>query len=237
MVATGTGIARSLLGELKEDSSKERLLHYFDDRPAIGSSTTSPDLDDATMVTGTAIYHFVDFVIGHDIFGLVRITPGLGENDYGHLTALDSDGFFLCTCLMLLVEGLPRRHGVRAMVGEGVGFNDACVAPRWRTSTTPWAMEALAAKPARLTSTSAASPPRRHPAGTVPCAFNSAKQKIKSAVYANCIDFGKKMAALAWKISTLEGTTRMLDNLYSYDNELIRTEVRYQKHVSSPRGF
>ena len=90
---------------------------------------------------------------------------------------------------------------------------------------------------ARLTSTSAASPPRRHPAGTVPCAFNSAKQKIKSAVYANCIDFGKKMSALAWKISTLEGTTRMLDNLYSYDNELIRTEVRYQKHVSSPRGF
>ena len=160
VVATGTGNVRSLLGELKEDPSKGGLLHYVDDRPAVGSSTTSPDLDDATMVTRTSIPHFVDLVIDQDIFELVRITPVLADNDYGHLVALGPDGFFLCTCLMLLVEGLPCRHGVRAVVGKDVGFNGACVAPRWRTSTTPWTVEALAAKPARLTSTSAASPPR-----------------------------------------------------------------------------
>ena len=45
------------------------------------------------------------------------------------------------------------------------------------------------------------------------------------------------MAALAWEISTLEGTTRMLDNLKSYGKGLIRTEVRSQKHGSSPRVF
>ena len=155
----------------------------------------------------------------------------LAENSYGHLVALGSDGFFLCACLMLLVEGLPCRHGVRAMVGKDVGYG-AYAAPRWRTSTTPWTMEALAAKPARLTSISAASPPRQNPAGTVPCAFNSTKQNLKSAVCTNCIAFGKEMAALAWEISTLEGTTRMLDNLKSYGKELIRTEVRSQKHVS-----
>eukprot|EP00904_Undaria_pinnatifida_P011850 jgi/Undpi1/7796/HiC_scaffold_23.g10269.m1 len=33
------------------------------------------------------------------------------------------------------------------------------------------------------------------------------------------------MAALAWEISTLEGTTGMLDNLKSYGKELIRTEA------------
>ena len=55
-------------------SMTERLLHYVDDRPAVGSLTTSPDLDDATMVTRTSIPHFVDLVIDHDIFELVRIT-------------------------------------------------------------------------------------------------------------------------------------------------------------------
>ena len=149
------------------------------------------------MVTRTSIPSFVDLVIDKDIFELVRITPVLADNGYGHLVALGPDGFFLCTCLMLLVEALPCRHGVRAMVGIDVGFNGACVAPRWRTSTTPWTMEALAVKPARLTSTIAASPPRQHLAGTVPCAFNSTKKKLKSAVYANCIAFGKEMAALA----------------------------------------
>ena len=121
-----------------------RLLAVVDDRPAVGSSKTSSDLDDAIMVTRTSIPHFVDLVIDQDIFDLVRITPVLAENDYGHLVALGRDGFFLCTCLMLRVEGLSCRHGVRAMVGKDVGFNGACVAPRWRTSTTPWTMEALA---------------------------------------------------------------------------------------------
>ena len=81
VVAPGTGNVRSLLGALKEDPSKGRLLYYVDDRPAVGSSTTSPDLDDATMVTRTSIPHFVDLVIDQDIFELVRITPVLAEND------------------------------------------------------------------------------------------------------------------------------------------------------------
>ena len=206
VVATGTGNVRSLLGEFKEDPSKGRLLHYVAGRPAVGSSTTSPDLDDATIVTRISIPHCVDLVVDQDIFQLVRMTSVLADNDYGHLVALGPDGFFLCTCLMLLVEGLPCRHGIKAMVGKGVGFYGAWVASRWRTSTTPWTMEALGAKPARLTSSSAASPPRQHPAGTVPCAFNSTKQNLKSAGYANCIAFGNKMAALAREIGTLEGT-------------------------------
>ena len=118
------------------------------------------------------------------------------------------------------------------MVGKDVGFNGACVAPRWRTSTTLWTMKALAAKPARLTSTNAASPPRQHLAGTVQCAFISAKQNLKAAAYANCIAFENGMAELAWEISTLKGTTRNVDKLKSYGKNLIRTVVRAQKHVS-----
>ena len=173
MVATGTGNVRSLLGELKEDPCKGRHLHYVDDMSVVGSSTTPPDLDDATMITRPSIPHFVGMVIDQDIFELVRITPVLAENEYGHLVALGPDVYFLCTCLMLLVEGLPCHFGVRAMVGKDVHFNGACVEPRWRTRTAPWTMEVLAVKPARLTSTSPASPPRQHPAGTVTFAFNS----------------------------------------------------------------
>lgn len=242
MVVSGADGVRSLLCELKADPSKGRLQHQADDGAPARSSTTTPDPVDAAMLAHTSIPHYVDLVIDQDIFELVRVKParieqGVAENDYGHLVALGPDGFFLCTCLMSLVEGLPCRHGIKAMIGKDVSFNGACVAPRWRTSATPWTMEAIAAKSAKLRSSSSGRSAGQHTAGTCLSVSARAKQNLRSAVYANCLAFGKELAALSWEISSLQGHTRMLDTLTDAAKALIKVELRSQTNTSSPRIF
>ena len=113
------------------------------------------------MPTWAFVPHFVDLLRDQDIAELVQITPVFSARGNGHLVALGLGGFFLCTSLKLLVDGLGCRHSIRAMMGRDVGFDGACLAPRWRKCETPWTMDALAAKLATLVSGSTGhSPPR-----------------------------------------------------------------------------
>ncbi|CAN0592364.1 unnamed protein product, partial [Laminaria digitata] len=119
------------------------------------STGTSASVD-ATMLSRTSVTHFVDLVRDQSIHQLLRVTPKREKNKYGgHLVAVGPDGFFLCTCLKLLIKGLPCRHSILALLDTQIAFNGACVAARWRTNATDWTMEPIASKPARLAGTSA----------------------------------------------------------------------------------
>ena len=90
------------------------------------------------MPTRASVAHFVDLPKDQDVVKLVRITPVFSAHGNGHLVALGLGGFFLCTCLKLLVDGLGGRHGIRAMMSRDVGFDGACLAPRWRKPRGRW---------------------------------------------------------------------------------------------------
>ena len=73
-----------------------------------GNSTGTSAAVDFTMLPRTCLAHFVDLIRDQSIHQLLRVTPKRGKNKYGgHLVALGPDGFFLCTCLELLIKGLP----------------------------------------------------------------------------------------------------------------------------------
>ena len=85
---------------------------------------------------------------------LCLVSPKRGKNKYGgHLVALGSDVFFLCTFLEVLIKGLPCRHSILALLDTQIAVNEACLAPRRRTNATDWTMEPIASKPAMIAGT------------------------------------------------------------------------------------
>ena len=170
VLARSTDEVRHMLAELEADHSKGKLQYY---------TTCSADV---TMPTRASVPHFVDFLRDQDVVELVRITPVFSAHGNGHLVALGLGGFFFCTCLKLLVDGLGCRHGIRAMMGRGVGFDGACLAPRWRKSETPWTMETLAAKPATLVSGSTGHSVGQQATTTAPDVFTHSSANIRGAV-------------------------------------------------------
>lgn len=132
------------------------------------SSTDTAVAFDASMVTRTSVAHFVDFVTDQGNVKLLRVTPKFVGNINGHLVALGPGGFCLCTCLEILIKGLPCRHGILALLETEVVFNGACVAPRWRTDATEWSMGVIASKPAKLTLAGEGSSARQDPVAPGP---------------------------------------------------------------------
>ncbi|CAB1110973.1 unnamed protein product [Ectocarpus sp. CCAP 1310/34] len=110
-----------------------------------------------------------------------------GGPNCGHLVALGPDGFILCTRLRLLVDGPGCRHALRAMREMDFGFNGGCIAPRWRDSTLPWMMAALAAKRAVPENTVAGVPGEMPPAPADPGVFSHSNPTARASNWASCV--------------------------------------------------
>ena len=123
-------------------------------RGAARSTTGTASGVDNTMHTRTSTTQFGDLIKAQDTLQLVRVTPKHEETTYGHLLALGPGGFCLSACRELIIKGIPCCHTISALLQTHVVSHGACVAPRWRTSATPWTMELVASKPARLASVS-----------------------------------------------------------------------------------
>ena len=225
VLARGTDEVRHMLAELEADHSKGKLQY---------DTTCSADV---TMPTRASVPHFVDLLRDQDIAKLVRITPAFSARGNGHLVALGLGGFFLCTSLKLLVDGLGCRHGIRAMMGRDVGFDGACLAPRWRKSETPWTMDALAAKPATLVSGSTGYSAGQQATTTAPDVFTHFSANVRGAVYSNSVAFGKEVAEICGPIHTFEGHTRVLENVKNYMRQVVAVEVRSQSNAFIVPGF
>ena len=225
VLARGTDEVRHMLAELEADHSKGKLQY---------DTTCSADV---TMPTRASVPHFVDLLRDQDIAKLVRITPVFSARGNGHLVALGLGGFFLCTSLKLLVDGLGCRLGIRAMMGRDVGFDGACLAPRWRKSETPWTMDALAAKPATLVSGSTGHSAGQQATTTAPDVFTPSSANVRGPVYSNSVAFGKEVAEICGPIHTIEGHTRVLETVKNYMRQVVAVEVRSQSNASSSRVF
>ena len=162
---------RLILGQFETEPSTGGLQHSFatdeftdtatlpaTNCGAEGSSTGTSAALDTTMLARTSVTHFMDLIRDQRIHQLLRVTPKSNTRKYGgHLVALGPGGFFLCTCLDLLIKGLPCRHSILALLDTEVVFDGASVASRWRSNATAWTMKPIASKPARLAGTSAGS--------------------------------------------------------------------------------
>ena len=214
-----------MLAELEADHSKGKLQY----------DTTC--FADVTMPTRASVPHFVDLLRDQDVVELVRITPVCSAHGNDHLFALGLGGFFLCTCLKLLVDGRGCRHGIRYMVCRDVGFDGACLAPRWRKSETPWTMEALAAKPATLVSGSTGHSAEQQATTTASDVLTHSSANVRGAVYADSVAFGKEVAKIFGPIHTIERHTRVLENVENYMRQVVAVEVRSQSNETSSRVF
>ncbi|CAN0080325.1 unnamed protein product, partial [Ascophyllum nodosum] len=123
------------------------------------------------------------------------------------------------------------------MIGRDVGFHGACLAPRWRKNETPWTMEALGAKLATLVSRSTGHSAGQQATTTAPDVFTHSSANVRGGVYANSVPFGKKVAEICGTIHTIEGHTRVLENVKNYMREVVAVEVRSQSNASSSRVF
>ena len=129
--------------------------------------------------------HLAELLEDHTVNEPVRVTPLMVHTEYSHLVVLGPDGFFLCTCLRPLVDGLGCPHGLKAMQNKGASFNGACIAPRWRDSDKLWTMAALSAKPARLATAGKGIGGRLTPVGANPDILSHSQTNVRGAVYAN----------------------------------------------------
>ena len=122
-------------------------------------------------------------------------------------------------------------------MGRDVGFDGACLAPRWRKSEIAWTMEAFAAKPATLVSGSTEHSAGQRANTTAPDVFTHSSANVRGAVYANSVAFGKEVAEICGPIHTIDGHTRVLENVKNYMRQVVAVEVRSQSNASSSRVF
>ena len=122
-------------------------------------------------------------------------------------------------------------------MGRDIGFDCVCLAPRWRKSETPWTMEALAAKPATLVSGRTGHSAGQQVTTTASDVFTYSSANVRGAVYANSATFGKEVADICGSIHTIEGHTRVLENVKNYMRQVVAVEVRSQSNASSSRLF
>ncbi|CAM9403456.1 unnamed protein product, partial [Ascophyllum nodosum] len=119
-VASGNDEVQRLLAELVPDPKKAKLQYDTNSGEFMDPSRMSTSSAGVTMATRTSVPHFAELLEDQTVNELVRITPLMAYTEYGHLIALGPDGFFLCTCLRQLVDGLGCPHGLRA-IGTGRG--------------------------------------------------------------------------------------------------------------------
>ena len=122
-------------------------------------------------------------------------------------------------------------------MGRDVGFDGACLAPRWRKSETSWTMEALAAKPATLVSGSTRYSAGQQATTTASDVFTHSSANVREAVYANSVAFGKEVSEICGPIHTMEGPTRVLENVKNYMRQVVAVEVRSPSNASSSQVF
>ena len=110
----------------------QRLLADFVANPAgAGLLYGTSEGGDVTLTTRTSITFFAELLREQVADRLVRVTNMYGsQTQYCHLVVLGSDGFFLCTCLRILTDGLGCRHALRVMKDGDVVFTGASIANR-----------------------------------------------------------------------------------------------------------
>eukprot|EP00903_Cladosiphon_okamuranus_P009650 g9183.t1 len=196
---------------------------------------------DGTWTIRASVKFFRDMVEGHDIDVLVGIITRsfanpAGGPEYCHLVALGPNGFVLCTCLRLLVEGLCCRHAFRAVVGMNFGFNsEGCMAPRWRDGEIPWTLAPLSAKRAVTSKTSAGLNVALPRARTDPGVFSHSKPTARASNWSSCLAFRKEVASLMTAIDSVAPCQRVLGNLLNRAKQLIGVEVASQHETSTGR--
>ena len=212
-VASGNGEVQRLLAELVADPKTAKLQYDTNSGEFMDPSRMSTSSAGVAMVTRTSVPHIAKLLEDQTVNKLVRITPLMAHTEYGHLVALGPDGFFLCTCLRQLVDGVGCPHGIKAMQNKGASFNGACIAPWWRDSDKPWTMAALSAKPARLTTAGEGVGGRLTPVGENPDVLSHSQTNVRCAVYANFLSLGKELAGLSTNVNSIAGCQRVLVSL------------------------
>eukprot|EP00904_Undaria_pinnatifida_P012885 jgi/Undpi1/8727/HiC_scaffold_25.g11191.m1 len=217
----------------------QRLLADFMANPAgVGLLYGAGEGGDVTLTTGTSITFFAELLREQVADRLVRVTNMYGsQTQYCHLVVLGPDGFFLCTCLRILTDGLGCRHALRAMKDGDVGFTGASIANRWRDSTEEWTMVRLAAKPA-VVATAGAGVPGELPASPAdPSVFAHSKATVRASGWASCCAFGKELASITAGIDNIPGISRVLENLKNHARLMVEVELRSQHDTSTTRVF
>ncbi|CAN0502612.1 unnamed protein product, partial [Ectocarpus sp. 12 AP-2014] len=218
-----------------------RLLTDFVANPPQAGLLYETDVGDVTLATRTSIEFFAELLRDQVLDRLVRVSRSFGDQTkYCQLVALGPDGFFLCTCLRILVDGLGCRHALRAMRGTDLGFTGACIAPRWRDGIMPWTMGRLAAKPAVVATTDAGVPGEIPPPPADASAFSHfshSKSTVRASAWASCCAWGKELATITAPIDNVAGITRILDNLTIHARQLVDVELRSQHNASTTRVF
>ena len=95
-------------------------------------------------------------------------------------------------------------------------------------------MEALAAKPAIFVSGSTGHSAGQQATTTALDVSTHSSANVRGAVYANSVAFGKEVAEIC---HTIEGHTRVLENVKNYMRQVVAVEVRSQSNASSSRVF
>ncbi|CAB1115131.1 unnamed protein product [Ectocarpus sp. CCAP 1310/34] len=235
-VATGQDAVRTLLAELVADPTKANLAYDICSGEFIDPGGEAAGPAHVTMATRTSVAHFADLLHDQNVEELVRITIFNAQSEFGHLVALGPDGFFLCTCLRMLVYGLPCPHCIKALAhmrgnDKVFSFNAACISPRWRDSETSWTMAHLAAKPARLATADAelAGLPVIDP-NSVVVSYSSATvaATVAAAGYADAVSYGKKMGGKLRGITSSAGIQRVLESTYDFFLQQLEVEKRSQ---------
>lgn len=228
ILATGNDDVQRLLADLVANPAEAGLLY----------DTTFGEGDDVTLTTRTSIKFFAELLRGQVVDRLVRVTNLYGSlTQYCQLVALGPDGFFLCTCLRILTDGLGCRHALRAMLDADLGFTGACVAPRWRDGTMPWTMGPLAAKPAVVATRGTGVPGELPPPPADPSAFSHSKPTVRASGWASCCAFGKELATITAGIDNIPGISRCLENLKNQARQMVQVELRSQHDASTSQVF
>ncbi|CAB1101002.1 unnamed protein product [Ectocarpus sp. CCAP 1310/34] len=223
-LATGNCDVQRLLADLVANPAGAGLLY----------ETTSGDV---TLTTRTSVKFFAELLRDQILERLVRVTNVGSQTNHCHLVALGPDGFFLCTYLRILVEGLGYRHALRAIHDADLGFTGACIAPRWRDGIMPWTMAPLAAKPAVLATTATGVPGEMPAPPADPGVFSHSKTTVRASAWASCCAFGKELATITAGIDNIPGISRVLDNLKNQARQMVEVELRSQHNAATSRVF
>lgn len=226
-LATGNDNVQRLLADLVANPAGAGLLYGTGEEGA-----------DITLTTRISIKFFAELLRDQVVDRLVRVTNMYGsQTQYCHLVALGPDGFFLCTCLRILTDGLGCRHALRALKDGDVGFTGASIANRWRDGTAEWTMARLAAKPAVVATAGAGLPGELPAAPADPSVFTCSKATVRSSAWASCCAFGKELASITSTIDNIPAITRVLENLKIQARQMVDVELRSQHDASRSRVF
>lgn len=98
-------------------------------------------------------------------------------------------------------------------------------------------MEALAAKPAKLSSEGAAGWAGQELTDTTPDVFSQSNTNVRATVYANSIGLGKTLAEMSGELMSIEAHNRVVEKIKVYAEQLIAVELRSQNNLSTKHVF